>query len=332
MNMKSLNNEFFLAELLTKYLEEVNNLTREDIVRLLEIDLYDLLYIANRTREKYCGDKIKFCSIVNAKSGRCGEDCKFCAQSGHFNAKVPEYDLKNPEEILSAAQSAEKNGAKRFGIVTSGNRINSENDWRKVYEAINLIKCKTSLIVDASLGCLDLDRARLLKKAGLTRYHHNLETSPRHFPRVCTTHNFTDRLNTAKIVKNAGLELCCGGLFGIGETWDDRIEFAFILKELGPDSIPLNFLYPVPGTPMEGAKLLRPQEILRIIAIFRIVLRDKDISICGGREHNLRSLQSWMFYAGANATMLGNYLTTMGNSPENDLQMVRDLSLCPEQF
>lgn len=313
--MRFLNSKKFLPKSLSKYIEMVNNW-----------DLYDLLYTANRIRERHCGNKIKFCSIVNAKSGRCSEDCKFCAQSSHYNTEAPEYDLKEPQEILSIAK---KSSAPRFCIVTSGRRV---DDWGKIYDTIRLLRKETTLKVEASLGCIDLEHAVLLKEAGLARYNHNLETSPNFFPHICTTHSFNDRLNTARAIKKVGLELCCGGIFGLGETWDDRIELACVLKELNPDSVPLNFLHPRPGTPLENIKPLEPHEVLRIIAVFRIILADRDIFICGGREHNLRSLQSWMFYAGANATMMGNYLTTAGNPPEEDLRMIEDLGLCPELF
>lgn len=314
MSTKSLSEKNFLDEMLTKNIHELNN-----------AELYDLLYIANKIREKNFGNKIKFCSIVNAKSGRCSEDCRFCSQSSHYETDSPEYDLKEPQEILSIAKESR---ASRFCIVTSGRR---PDDWEKICDIIRLLKKETKLIIEASLGCIDIEHAKMLKEAGLTRYNHNLETSPGFFPNICTTHSFRDRLNTVRIIKEAGLELCSGGIFGMGETWDDRIDLAFILSEQRPHSIPLNFLHPVPGTPLENIKPLNPQDILRIIAIFRIVLPASDIYICGGREKNLRDLQSWMFYAGANATMLGNYLTTPGNPPEKDLQMIEDLGLCPEQ-
>lgn len=305
----------------------VNNLNQSELLGLLEIDLYDLLYAANKLRQKNFGNKIKFCSIVNAKSGKCSEDCRFCAQSGHYSGNAPEYNLKEPQEILEAAKEAERNGSKRFGIVTSGNNISSEGDWEKIYRTIKLLRNETSLIVDASLGALSLEQANFLKEAGLTRYHHNLETSPRFFPQICTTHTFRDRLKTVEVVKATGMELCCGGLLGLGETWVDRIELALVLRDIKPDSVPLNFLHPIIGTPLQNINSLKPQEILKIIALFRIVLPEINISVCGGREQNLRNLQSWMFYAGANAAMLGNYLTTIGNPPEKDLQMIEDLGL-----
>jgi len=323
--MKFLNKKNFFPQLLTKNTDWVNNLKEKDIQELLKLNLYDLLYLANKIRENHFGRKIKLCSIVNAKSGKCSENCRFCAQSAHNNASIEEYNLKQPEDILKAAKNAEKKGAKRFGIVTSGNSICTGKDWEIIVETIRLLVKKTSLIVDASLGALDIENAKLLKSAGLKRYHHNLETSKRFFPKICTTHTFNDRLKTAIAVKQSGLELCCGCLFGLGETWGDRINLAFTLKSINPDCIPLNFLHPVKGTPLANRIQLSPLEILKIIALFRIILPTTDISICGGRVHNLRNLQGWIFYAGANATMIGNYLTTQGNSPEKDLEMIRDL-------
>lgn len=305
--------------------EMVNN--KKEALKFIKGDLYDLIYIANKIREKHFGKAIKFCSIVNAKSGLCSEDCRFCSQSARYNASVDQYDLKKPQEILSAAVNAQRNSATRFGIVTSGHRIISEKEWELIYESIELLNKETSLLIDASLGCLDPEHAVLLKKAGLNRYHHNLETSSRFFPQICTTHSYEDRLNTVKVVKKAGLELCCGGLFGLGETWDDRIELAFALKEINPDSVPLNFLNPVLGTPLENVKLLTPFECLRIIALFRLVFPDKDICVCGGREKNLCDMQDRMFSAGANGTMIGNYLTTLGRAPEEDLNMIEALGL-----
>lgn len=306
-------------------MEMVNN--KSEALKLIEGDLYNLLSIANKVREKHFGRSIKFCSVVNAKSGKCSEDCKFCSQSSHYNANIAEYRLKEPKEILSAAKDVQKNGAVRFGIVTSGRRIVSEEEWGLIYDSIKLLRVETSLLIDASLGYLDLEHARLLKEGGLSRYHHNLETSPAFFPKICTTHNYEDRLNTVRVVKEAGLELCCGGLFGLGESWNDRIELGFILKEIDPDSVPLNFLNPIPGMPLADTHLLTPEECLRIIALFRLILPDKDISVCGGREKNLCNMQNQMYCAGANGTMLGNYLTTLGRAPQEDLQMIEDLGL-----
>lgn len=323
-----------MNELLSNIANKVNNINKSDILALVDCDIYDLLFVANRLREKHCGNDIKFCSIVNAKSGSCSEDCKFCSQSAHYSSgvgNIPEYDLIDPLRILALAKEAQNNGSKRFGIVTSGRKIIDEKEWEKVFKTIELLKKETKLNIDASLGCLTKENAICLKEAGLRRYHHNLETSPSYFPKVCTTHSFQDRLETVKVIKGVGLELCCGGLFGLGEGWEDRIDLALLLKEIDPDSVPLNFLYPVSGTPFGNNELLKPLEILRIIAIFRVVLPVADIGVCGGREHCLRDMQGWIFYAGANSTMLGNYLTTKGRSPQDDLQLIKDLGLCPKQ-
>lgn len=327
--------EIFLSELLSKWRDTVNINQKVSPAALAEGDLYDLMYLAHRIREKYYGNKVSFCSIINARSGQCGEDCRFCAQSGHYPSaakKVPRYGLKGPEQILQAAREAEGTGAARFSIVTSGRAVESEKDWEKIYRTVILLKKELSLAVDASLGFLDKEHAGNLKEAGLDRYHHNLETTPAFFPRICTTHKFSDRLATVELVKETGLELCCGVLLGIGESWADRFQLALLLKKINPNSIPLNFLYPVPGTPLGKQKRLSPLETLRIIALFRIVLPDKDIRICGGREYNLRQLQSWMFYAGASGVMTGNYLTTKGQSPQQDLELVRDLGLCRKPY
>lgn len=323
--MKILNN--FLREL---DLESYFPTTETEALEFVNVDFCDLLYVANKIREKYCGNKVLLCGIVNAKSGRCSEDCKFCAQSAHYNTDISKYEILGVDDILSKAVVAERNGAKRFGIVISGKGIFRAEEKKIVIEAIKEIKKTTSLKVDASLGCISCEDAILLRKAGLDRYHHNLETSPRFFPRICTTHSFEDRLATLENVKKAGLELCTGGLFGLGESWEDRIKLAFIIKKYDPVSVPLNFLFPIPNTPLENANYLTPKEILKIIAIFRLILPENDISVCGGREYNLRDLQSWIFFAGANGFMVGDYLTTKGRSVEDDLQLLKDLDLCPE--
>lgn len=313
----------------------VNNKEELSAAVLAGCNLHILMYLANRAREKYYGKKVSFCSIINARSGRCREDCRFCAQSGHYPeaaGRVPQYGLKAPDQILAAAREAERAGAARFSIVTSGRAVEDEKDWGRIYQTIGLLKKELSLAVDASLGFLDKEHAGNLKKAGLDRYHHNLETAPAFFPRICTTHTFSDRWETVEVVKESGLELCCGVLMGMGESWEDRLQVALLLSKINPDSIPLNFLHPVPGTPLGEKNYLSPLETLRIIALFRIILPDKDIRICGGREYNLRQLQSWMFYAGASGVMTGNYLTTKGQSPQQDQELVRDLGLCREQY
>ncbi len=291
-----------------------------------QIDTYELLYGANLLREHYKGKKIDFCSIINARSGECSEDCVFCAQSAHHNAKINVYPLVSREEMERACLEAGNAGAQRLGIVTSGGTLDMD-EIGVVAEAAESMREKGGIPVCASLGSLDREKLQRLKAAGIDRIHCNLETSERFFPKVCTTHSWQSKLETVNAAKEEGFEVCGGGIFGLGETWEDRLDLALTLKGLNVDSVPLNFLVRVPGTPSAEAAPLEPLEILRIIAIYRYVLPEKDVRVCGGREANLRSLQSWIFYAGANGAMLGNYLTTTGNPPEDDLQMVRDLGL-----
>lgn len=319
-----------MIEKLVKKIFSKKDISREESSYLIGLNNnYDeLFYWANRIRERCKGKKIKFCSIVNAKSGLCSEDCKFCAQSICYNTGVDVHPLKNSNEIVNAAKDAFKVKASGFSIVTSGVEVNL-TEIHTISDAIKKIN-QIGMYTCASLGNLDYEKAKKLKESGLTRYHHNLETSRRFFNEICSTHSYDEKIKTIKIAKDSGLKVCCGGIFGMGETNEDIIDFAFTLRKLKPDSIPLNFLNPRPGTPLEDKEKLLPMEALKIIAIFRFIFPDKDITICGGREAVLRDLQSWMFYAGANGTMIGNYLTTLGRPPEEDLQMVKDLGLCYE--
>ncbi len=291
-----------------------------------EEDIYLLLYFANKIREKYFGKKIKFCSIVNAKSGKCSEDCKFCAQSAFYKTEIKKYPLIKSEDILKSAKESKKNGACGFSIVISGRGIKSKQELEEICYAINKIS-KMGLYSCASLGEIDYETAKLLKQSGLKRYHHNLETSKRLFEKICSTHSYESKFNTLKAVIKAKLEVCSGGLFGIGEDYKDRLELAFTLKRFKVQSIPINFLNPIKGTPLYNQSSLTPFEILRIIAVYRFIFPDKDIKVCGGREKNLRDLQSWIYYAGANGSMLGNYLTTIGRPVKEDLQMISDLEM-----
>ncbi|KKG08304.1 biotin synthase BioB [Methanosarcina sp. 2.H.A.1B.4] len=288
-------------------------------------DLFDFFTIANRLRAKL-GNNVDLCAITNAKSGRCPENCRFCAQSAHHCAETREYPLLSPERLLEDAKYAEKAGARRFSIVTSGNRLKFE-ELESILDAVRLIKSRTGLEVCASIGTLSPESAGKLKEAGVSRIHHNLESSESFFRRICSTHTYADRIRTIRTAKEAGLEVCSGGILGLGESMQDRIKLALTLRELDVDAVPINILNPVPGTPMENAAPLPPMEILKSIALFRLVLPEKNIKLAGGREKNLRDLQSLALFCGANGLMLGNYLTTEGRSPEMDLQMIRDAGL-----
>lgn len=285
-----------------------------------------LLAAATEIREYFKGKKINLCGIVNAKSGRCAENCKFCAQSSHYKTNAPVYGLISADNIVKQAKIAKDNGAHMFGIVTSGTKIQSRTEWEEIFKAIRGIK-EVGIIPCASLGILDYEQAINLKKAGLFRYHHNLETSKSFFPHICTTHNYEEDVETIKAAKLAGLSTCCGGIIGLGESIEHRIELALLLRELDVDSVPVNILNPIAGTPLENSPALSPLEILCSIAIFRFILPTKDIKLCGGKEKNLRQLLPLGIVAGCNSLMTGNYLTTAGRDTALDYEMITDLGL-----
>lgn len=287
----------------------------------------DLLYWANRVRERHFGNKVKFCGILSAKQGRCTEDCRFCAQSARHAAKADVFPLRSQRDMLRAASRPETEHCESFGIVTSGLGPKEGPEWERLLKTFRKIADSGRALACASLGVLSDRAARELVQAGVTRYNHNLETSRRHYPSIVTTHTFDDRVATIRAGKRAGLKMCSGGIFGMGETAEDRVDMAMELRALDVDSIPLNFLNPVPGTPLEGAERLAPMECLRIVAVYRLMFPAKDIKLAGGREACLRDMQSWMFRAGANGAILGNYLTTAGRDAEDDLRMVADLGL-----
>lgn len=297
------------------------------VISLDGSDLFELFALANRVREKYKGNEIRFCSIINAKSGLCPEDCAFCAQSAHAQADIDTYPLVEVEKILAAAQDAQQNGAGEFSIVTSGYGIKDGAELKTIGQALRKIKDETPLERCASLGVLERSVLEDLKETGLQRYHHNLESAQSFFDNICTTHEYEEDVKTVKIAKEIRLKVCCGGIFGLGESWEQRVELALTLRELRVDSVPLNFLNPIKGTKLESVNDLTPSECLKIISLYRLLLPDKDILICGGREVNLRDLQSLMFFAGANGMMIGNYLTTPGRPPQEDRQLIEDLGL-----
>ncbi|MFH1407400.1 MAG: biotin synthase BioB [Candidatus Omnitrophota bacterium] len=291
-------------------------------------NILDLFLRANSLREKHHKNKVSLCAIVNAKSGLCAQDCKFCSQSLYHKTNIRRYPLLSAEEILKYAKQASRIHATCFGIVTSGKSTDSAKELDTICRALKLIKKNLPRLKrSASLGMLGSSELLALKKAGLERYHHNLETSERFFPKICTTHTHDKRLATIRSAKALGLEVCSGGIFGMGETVNDRVSLAKTLKRFDVDSIPLNFLNPIKGTTLANKKPMPPLEILKTIALFRINLPKADIKVCGGRNMNLRMLQSMIFFAGANGMMIGNYLTTAGNDPRLDLQMIKDLGL-----
>lgn len=288
----------------------------------------ELLAGADVIRRHFKGNKVSLCSIVNAKSGRCPEDCAFCSQSIHHACDIPVFPLLSDERIAQTFKSASLYPIDRFGIVISGRGLRTGGELTTICSAIKRLRqLADGITICASLGILTRDIAAQLRQSGLQTYHHNLETSASLFHLICTTHSFDDRVKTVRTAKEAGFKVCCGGIFGLGESAEDRVELALMLRELDVDSVPLNFLMPIPGTKLAHAPALKSLEILKIIALFRYMLPDKDIRICGGREKHLRDLQSLIFFAGANAMMLGNYLTAKGRPPEEDIHMLADLEL-----
>jgi len=289
-------------------------------------DLADLFTAASRVREHFHGSSVDICSIVNAKSGACSEDCRFCAQSSHYSTDAPVYPLIDVDQMEETAREAKKNGARRFCIVTSGRGIDDLSDLRKIARGIERVRA-AGLSPCATLGTLAHDQLRYLKDAGLHRYHHNIETSREFFPSICTTHTFDERADLLRHARSIGLSACSGGILGMGETMNDRISMAFSLRELDVDSVPLNFLMPITGTPLDRVKPIAPLEALHAIALFRMILPDREIRVCGGRGTALADLHSRIFHAGADGFMIGNYLTRTGLDPESDLQMLKELGL-----
>ncbi|HEX2955110.1 MAG TPA: biotin synthase BioB, partial [Bacillota bacterium] len=296
----------------------------KEIIEMMNLPLLELMTLADRERASAFGSTFDICSIINAKSGLCSQDCKFCAQSHHYSTSIKTYPLQSKESILQAAFSAEARGAARFGLVTSGHTP-SRGDLEKIAEIIAEIRNKTSLKICASLGSLGPEELTTLRLAGLSRYHHNIETSPNFYSHICTTHSFRDRIETIGYAKDAGLEVCSGGILGIGEGWRDRIEMALTLKDLAVETVPLNILIPIQGTPLEHMKPSAPSEILRSIALFRLILKDRIIKLAAGRESSLRDFQGSAFMAGANGMFVGGYLTVNGRGIEDDRRLIADV-------
>ncbi len=289
-------------------------------------DQWDLFAAAGRVREHFRGKTVDICSIVNAKSGACSEDCSYCAQSIHHATGAPVYPLISVDRMSEAAESARKNGARRFCIVTSGRGIESRDDLENIAKGVKRVK-EIGLAPCATLGTLTREQLSYLRDSGLDRYHHNIETSRDHFPRICTTHTFDDRLEVLHHARSLGLSICSGGILGMGENREDRINMAFSLRELDVDSAPINFLMPIMGTPLEKVTAIPPLEALRSIALFRLILPEKEIRVCAGRGTALGQLHPLIFPAGADGFMIGNYLTTSGLNPSDDLKMIQDLGL-----
>ena len=322
----------FLENLTLRIIEENYRINKFEALRIAQIPQgmkCCFFYYTTQLRRNYKGNRVSVCSIVNAKSGACPEDCAFCAQSARYTTPAPVYPLLNKDEILKTARQAKEDGVKSFGIVISGRSIRNQAELQAIGEMIKSIKQEYGLDVHAAVGIMTREQIAYLKNCGMTMVNHNLETSARFFPSICTTHKYEDRIATIRLLKEYGIKTCTGGIFGLGETLEDRVDMALLLRDLKIDSIPMNFLHPIPGTPLMERPPMPPMECLRTIALFRFVLPDKEIKICGGRVKNLRDLQSMIFAAGASSLMIGNYLTTAGREPELDWQMLKDLGMEP---
>ncbi len=290
-----------------------------------EEDLEALYDSANRVREFFCGKEIDLCSIMNAKSGQCSEDCKFCAQSAHYKTNAEVYELVSKEEALSLARENEDEGVNRFSLVTSG-RGATENDFEKILDIYEALNKETNMDLCASLGILEYEKLVKLREKGISMYHHNLETSRDFYEKICTTHSYDERIATINAAKKAGMKVCAGGIIGLGESFEDRVKLAFQLRDLEVKSIPINVLNPIKGTPLENQKPLSQAEILKTVAIFRMVNPKAFIRLAGGRNL-IDEFGKNSFKAGVNATITGNYLTTSGNKICDDKKMIKELKL-----
>ncbi|MDP1759368.1 MAG: biotin synthase BioB [Thermodesulfovibrionales bacterium] len=295
------------------------------ICALPKTSMSGLFAAANKIRQAFRGDSVDLCAIVNAKSGACPEDCSYCAQSSRSKTETAVYPLINKNAVIEKAKEARDAGVKRFCIVTSG-RKTGKNELKEICSMIKDIR-GIGLLPCSTLGLLNKDELTLLKDSGLERYHHNLETSERFFPEICRTHTYSDKLKTIDAAITAGLSVCSGGIFGIGETWEDRIDMAFTLKKLPIASVPINYLIPVKGTPMGEQDMLNPFEALKIVSLYRFILPQKEIRICGGRMQVLGEFNSMVFMAGADSLLTGNYLTTTGRTFSDDQLLIKDYGL-----
>jgi biotin synthase len=317
----------FISDVAERILNRGENITFDESRQLLSTDdIVTLSSYANTITRKYNGDKVDIESLINAKSGSCPEDCSFCAQSSFYNSGITKYALLPKERILEKAKMAKENGSSSFCLVCAY-RSPPEKDFNQICEIIHTIKSSVNIEVNVSLGFMTPQRAHKLKSLGVKRYNHNLETSESYFSQICRTHDFYDRVNTARIVKAEGLELCCGGIIGMGETPIQRLELAFSIASLQPDEVPLNILIPKHGTPLHNSQSLHPIEIIKMIAIWRFIIPKTILKIAGGREVHLRDNEEVALKAGANGIVTGGYLTTTGNSSDKDISMIRKIGL-----
>jgi biotin synthase len=314
------------AELLLEVREDIDRELAAALVALPDEDLPDLIALAHRVRLARMGPAVEVESIISAKTGGCPEDCTFCSQSARYTTEVQRQPMLRTDQLVDLARRTQQLGGTEFCIVVAVRGPN-ERMLQDVIAAAQAIHAEVDIEVAASLGILQPGQAERLAAGGVHRYNHNLEAGPRFFPQICSTHTFEERVETCRMVVAAGMELCSGGIFGMGETWEDRLDLAFTLRDLGALEIPCNFLNPRPGTPLGSTELLPPLEALRCVAVFRCINPTAVLRYAGGREVVLRDLQAYGMLAGANGIIVGNYLTTLGRSAEADLAMLADLGM-----
>lgn len=316
----------FIAACMEKVLAG-GRITFAEAERLLATDdVTTLAECANTITRKFNGDVVDVEALINAKSGRCPEDCSFCAQSTFYETGIDKYPLLPTEQLVQNARMAKEGGATSFCLVCAY-RSPPDTDFEQICDAITEIRKQVGTEVNVSLGFMTLERARRLKALGVKRYNHNLEASESHFSKICSTHDFADRVNTARIVKQAGLELCCGGIIGMGESPRQRLELAFSIADLNPDEVPMNILIGREGTPMESIGTIDPLDAIKAIAVWRFIMPKAILKIGGGREVHLKDKERLALKAGANGIITGGYLTTGGNTPNKDIMMIKDIGL-----
>jgi len=298
-------------------------ISREEALEIYKAPIAELCTAANEIREHYCGDAFDICTIINGKSGKCSENCKYCAQSSFFHTTVENYPLLDTDAIVEQAKYNEDRGVLRYSIVTSGKRL-SDTEVETMCDSIRAIRETSNIAVCTSFGLLEEAQFVKLKAAGITRVHNNLETSRRYFPNVCTSHTYDDKIAAIRAAQRAGLNVCSGGIMGLGESMEDRIDMVLELRELGVRSIPVNMLNPIPGTPYEDNELLTGEEICRIVAVFRFLVPNASIRLAGGRGL-LADKGRKCFLSGANAAISGDMLTTEGITIEQDMKMLDEL-------
>ena len=313
----------FISNLKEGIINKGMQITREDALKLYSESSQELFEAADEIRSKLCGKAVDLCSIINGKSGLCSENCKYCAQSKHYCTGVEEYPLLPYENIKEEALVNQNGGVNRFSIVTSGRALGGR-DLDKVIEYYKKLNNECTIELCASHGILDKDALMRLKEAGVKRYHHNIESSRNYYGKICTSHSFDDRINTIKNAQEVGMEVCSGGIIGMGESREDRVDMAIELRNLGISSIPVNILSPIKGTPLENIEQISEEEILRTISVFRFINPKSDIRLAGGRI-KLEKNGYFAFKSGANATITGNLLTTSGNGIADDREMITGL-------